>query len=94
MRYDDDSDRSIWTTKLTWTNMDKSTQLHDAFIGHVRRRHDYTSYWLAVANLGQLVLGNLTTHVLQRGRSAGLESSLRTGVQFSLAYTYVLWMML
>jgi len=26
--------------------------LHDAFIGHSRQRHDYTSHWLATAKLG------------------------------------------
>ena len=33
------------------------TQLHDAFIGHARQCHDYTSYLLAAAKLGRLVLG-------------------------------------
>jgi len=40
---------------LTLTDLVASTQLHDAFIGHVRRRHHYTSYWLAAAKLGRLV---------------------------------------
>jgi len=43
-------------TELNWTYLNKSTQLHDAFIGHSPPRH-YTMYWLAAAKLGQLVLG-------------------------------------
>ena len=43
-------------TGLNWTYLNKSTQLHDAFIGHSPPRH-YTMYWLAAAKLGQLVLG-------------------------------------
>ena len=44
-------------TELSWTDLNKSTQLHDAFIGNARRRHDYTSHWLAGAKLGRLMLG-------------------------------------
>ena len=39
------------------TELNKSTQLQATFIGHVRQRHDYTSYWVAAAKLGRLVLG-------------------------------------
>ena len=37
-------------TELTYN---KSTQLHDAFIGHARMRHDYTACWLAAEKLGR-----------------------------------------
>jgi len=37
--------------------VDKSTQLHGAFIGHARQRDDCTSHWLAAVKLGRLVLG-------------------------------------
>ena len=37
--------KDLFTTReLNWTNLHKLTQLHDAFIGHARRRRDYTSY--------------------------------------------------
>jgi len=39
------------------TELNKSTQLQATFIGQVRQRHDYTSYWVAAAKLGRLVLG-------------------------------------
>ena len=41
---------------MNWTELtlNKSTQLHDVFIGHVYRP---TSYWLAAAKLGRLVIG-------------------------------------
>jgi len=37
---------------MNWTDLNKSTQLHDALIGHARQHHDYTPYWLAAAKLG------------------------------------------
>jgi len=37
--------------KVWWSN--KSTQLRDAFVGHARYRHDYTTRWLAAAKLGR-----------------------------------------
>jgi len=42
-----------WTE---WADPNKSTQLHDTFIGHARRRHDYAVYWLAAAKPGRSVL--------------------------------------
>jgi len=30
--------------KNVWNKRCKSTQLHDAFIGHARQRHDYASH--------------------------------------------------
>ena len=44
----------IKNTQKTFYNHDlnKSTQSHDAFIGHVRQRHEYTSYWLAAEKPG------------------------------------------
>jgi len=46
-------------TKLNWTDLKKSTQLRDAFIGRARQRHDYrpTSRWLAATKRGRLLLG-------------------------------------
>jgi len=46
---------SIIAHDLNWTELNKSTQLYDAFIGHARQRHDYTSYWLAAVS-ARLVL--------------------------------------
>ena len=47
--------------QLTWTDL-KSTQLHEAFIGHARQRHDYASYWFAAAKIGRLVLERGCSH--------------------------------
>jgi len=41
---------------MNWSDLNLSTQLHDAFIGQARQRRDYTSYWLAAVKLVRLVL--------------------------------------
>jgi len=80
-----------WSTKeakrvrcwrlMNWTDLKKSTQLHDAFIGHARQRHAHTAYWLdAAAKLGRLVLDQLWTRVFQ---SAWSRWSSQPGVPFS-----------
>ena len=64
---------STWT-ELNWTELNKSTRLHDALIGRAYQRHGSTSYWLTAAKLGRLVLGQFSTHVFQCG---GLHWSSR-----------------
>jgi len=55
-------------TELNWTDLtdlNKSTQLGNTFVCHARRRHDYTSYWLAAVKLGRIILGKFSTQVFQ-----------------------------
>ena len=66
-------------SQLKWSDVNKSTQLHDAFIGHARQRHDYTSCWLAAAKtIGRSVFGQFSTRVFK----CGPEFSERNSVQF------------
>jgi len=65
LKLDSCSQHMDWT-KLILTDLNKSTQLHDAFIGHARRRHDYTSYRLAAEEIGRLMLSQFSAHVFHR----------------------------
>jgi len=66
---------------MNWTDLKKSTQLHDAFIGHARQRHAHTAYWLdAAAKLGRLVLDQFWTIPM---RLVTLEFAAWSSVQFS-----------
>jgi len=59
----------------------KSTQLHDAFIGHARRRHQLIG---CGETIGRLVLGQFSTRALQCCCSYW---SSRTGVELSTVFS-------
>jgi len=62
---------------MTWTLLNKSHQLHDASIGHARKRH-----WLVAAKLGRLVHGQFSTHLGPIPITLQFEnSSLRTEIR-------------
>ena len=78
--------------ELNWTELigNKATQLHDAFIGYARQRHDHTSFWLAAATLERLsarLVLNTVVHTGIRDLEFSSVQFLCCGQALTLTYT-------